>query len=261
MKNAAAPARRETAAAAPPEELIADAAAAPSAALLAAVLAAVEANCADLEAYGENRSGEGGYRDPAFTFVCELRAHPELEPLTADQAADAIEPALAVLLESGALRGFEHAAVALEQPTPWTLALGETDCFDNPMDPRERFLSLWPKIRPVPGIRGAVREARRREAERDPARFGHEVASPRYRPRREFLEVCRVLVLWSGEDASVAVFPLALEPLARALGWPRQTVGDWRKWAEDQGFIVQVALPTKGIAAHYMVSRALWSAR
>lgn len=258
MKTATAKTRRETAAAAeaaPPQELIAVAgAAAPSAALLLAVREAVEANVQDLEAYGDDRSGEGSYRDVAFTFVCALRAHPELAHLTADEAADAIEPALTALLESGAIEA--HAPEVLE-PSMWVLALGETDAFDHVMDPCEKFISLWETVRPQPGIRGAVREAQRREAEGDPARFGRDLASPRYRPRREFLGVCRVLAAWSEEGGTGGVFPLALEPLARALGWPRQTVGDWRKWAEDAGYLSQMGEPVRGLAARYSLGPAL----
>lgn len=210
--------------------------AAPDPELLAAVREAVERNASELEWYGEDRDGSG-YRSVAFGFVRELRAHPRLEDLEPASAADVIEPYLAALVESNAVPVLDEYAAS-----PWAATLGDCDCFGNPADPVEDFLKLWGSLRPVPGLAGAVRDARRAEARGRPDHFGAEWASPRYEPRRVFLRVCVALSVWSREAGEPeGTFPLALEPLARELGWPRRTVGDWRTWAVEYGFLDPVA--------------------
>lgn len=216
--------------------------------LRAAVREAVERNAQALEWAGEDRRGED-YRTAAFEFVRWTRGHPALDDLDPPTAHGAVRDALGVLLDAG---GIDQQPVEVLERTVWTLALGELDCYGNVQDPEQDFLRLWETLRPKPGLAGAVRDALRWEEVGRADRFGSAWSAPVYRPRRVFLGACQALSVWSREAGSPeGVFPLAVKPLARELGWPWTTVRDWRKWAEDFGFITRIGEHGKGKAATF----------
>ena len=210
------------------------------------VLAAVESAVAVLDLC---LGGEGdGYRSVAFEFVSELRGHPMLRDLDADGAADAIEPLLEQLVESGAVEDRPPTVPSgASSVSPWSRALGWHDNADNPQDPCEDFLKVWPRIE-LSALSLALERAASSEYQ-DPEAFGPGLRAPRRAPFRRFLAVCRELVLIAGERGLDAA-ALPVEALARLLGSDRRTVGGWRQEAEHRGFIrlVTKATPYGGIA-------------
>ena len=69
------------------------------------------------------------YRGPAWEFICIIKAHPELQRLSSEQAANVIDDILCSLYPTSA--------------NPWKEALGDVDSLGQNCDPFAHFLNAW----------------------------------------------------------------------------------------------------------------------
>jgi hypothetical protein len=172
----------------------------------------------------ENREG---YQGPAFAFAAIVKAHPDLEHLQADEAAEVIAPILA--------RRFpEHA------DEPWE-ALGDTDSFGNDREPFPDFLGAWEAIREP--RRGDRVDRAMALADRHPLDFGPRYSAPHWSNFRRFVTVCRWLFyLTAGRP-----FFVPCGRFSEALRVDRATISRFRRKAVEAGFLEQTA-PSVGRA-------------
>lgn len=213
------------------------------------------------------------YRDPAWTFVAELRRWPYWAQL--DCAYDAAEQLdgrhggiFARII--GELRPpFGYAASDVDSikdrfPEAWAggwcHALGVTHSRAKQSskaqwrDPLECFLTDWSQQRDsfleMP-IEDAIR-ASRAPAYQDPSVFGPELAKPMRAPFRRFLAVALELAAAGG---GVAFLPT--RQLAARLGTDHKAIGAWRNEAVNRGFLelVAPAIPKKRAATYRWVGR------
>lgn len=172
------------------------------------------------------------WRSVAFEFVAELREHPLVAKLAADDAADAIERALQELAAEG---GLPHQELYPEDL--WRAALGDCDSAGNEADPLEDFLHVWAKFRRST-LDVAIERAANPHWQR-PDIFGPELVAPRRARQRRFLSVLAELdALHRGE-----AFPIATTSFADKLGTTRQVVSGWLREARRRHLLDVAALP------------------
>ncbi len=186
--------------------------------LFQAVLEAHDAN----KAAFENRSKKSRYRSPAFEFARRLKAHPELENLSAEDAADPVE---VVLREIVSEKDHDHL---------WEAALGTTNSKGAEVDPYFDFIKVWETC-DAAGT-GLLEEAvQQAEANpRSPEYFGSRYEGPRYGPFRRFLTVAEELQGLRG-DQNIWLPGKALGSLLKV---HHQQISDWRIMAVKYGFLI-----------------------
>lgn len=160
------------------------------------------------------------YQGPAFAFAAIVKGHPEMEHLSADQAADRITSIL-----SACFPDVEDA---------WE-TLGDRDSFGNPKDPFADFLSAWSFI--VEPRKGDRVDRALELSRKNPLDLGRSYAGAQWTRFREFLSLCFWLFHLTGGKPFFAPCHL----FAEALGIDPASVSRYRGQAVKAGFLRETA--------------------
>jgi hypothetical protein len=142
----------------------------------------------------------GVYRSPAWHFARCLKARPEFEGLTAEEATMRVDA--------------EVEAMFPGVPVPWVeLGLPDQDSEDAVIDPRTDFLSCWDKVTKPLHLGGAV-DAAAEQADEKPVNLGDRFAHPADEPFRRLISICYYL----GASSPERFFFLSCRDAGRVLG-------------------------------------------